>query len=55
MFFCEDFYFVNLHLTFISASARKVVLINAAVLILSIVQYPHICILLFLLGMVVKG
>ena len=47
--------FVCLHVTFIFASATNFVLLNAAVLILFIVQYPHSCILLFLLGILVNG
>ena len=46
--------FVYLRLTFIFASAKKAVLINAAILILSLVQFSHSSILLFLLAMLVK-
>ena len=46
-------YFLSMyfHVTFNSPNARNVVLINAAVLILSIVQYIHSCIFLLLLYM----
>ena len=50
--FYEDFHiicFVNL------TSPRNIVLINAAILRLSIVQFPHICILLFMLCILFKG
>ena len=47
--------FVYLQEAFNFASARKVVLIKAVVLMLFIVQHPQSCILLFLLDMLLKG